>query len=171
MTHDLGILLVRIIIGAGIAVHGSQKLFGWFGGHGLRGTGGFMESLGFRPGVPFAFMSGIGEFAGGLLILLGFLGPIGPALVIAVMTVAIATVHIHNGFLSSNNGFELPLTYIAGALAAAFTSSSMLTLDSLFGISLFHSAAATWAFVAIGVIGGLLAVGARRIAVHGSASA
>ena len=171
MTYDLGILLVRVIIGLGMAAHGAQKLFGWFGGHGPKGTGGFMESLGFRPGVVFAVMSGSGEFFGGLLILFGFLGPIGPALVIATMTVAILTVHIRNGFFAANHGFELPLTYIAGALAAAFTSSSVLTLDNLFGITLFHSAAATWLFVALGLIGGILAALTRRAPAPSSASA
>jgi putative oxidoreductase len=171
MAHDLGILLIRVIIGLGIAAHGAQKLFGWFGGHGPKGTGGFMESLGFQPGVAFAVMSGSGEFFGGLLILLGLLGPIGPALVISVLTVAILTVHIRNGFFAANNGFEIPLIYIAGALAVAFTSSSLLTLDNLFGITLFHSAAATWVFVALGLVAGLLAVLTRRAPAQSSASA
>jgi len=171
MTHDLGILLIRVIIGLGMAAHGAQKLFGWFGGYGLKGTGGFMESLGFRPGVTFAAMSGGGELLGGLLILLGFLGPIGPALVISVLTVAILTVHIRHGFLAANNGYELPLMYIAGALTAAFTSSSMLTLDNLFDITLFHSAAATWVFVALGLISGILAALVRRAPAQSSVSA
>ena len=171
MTHDLGILLIRIIVGFGMAAHGAQKLFGWFGGYGPKGTGGFMESLGFRPGVAFAVMSGGGELFGGLLILLGLLGPVGPSLVIAVMTVAILTVHIRHGFFAANNGYELPLMYIAGALTAAFTSSSMLTLDNLFGITLFHSAAATWIFVAIGLVGGILAVLTRHAPAQSSVSA
>ena len=171
MTHDLGILLVRIIIGLAMAAHGAQKLFGWFGGYGLKGTGQFLEALGFRPGVTFAVLSGGGELLGGLLVLLGFLGPIGPAVVIAVMMVAIVTVHIRNGFFAMNNGYELPLMYIAGVLAAAFTSSSVLTLDNLLGISLFHSAPATWAFVVIGFVAGLLTVLVRRSPVQSQASA
>lgn len=162
MTHDLGILLIRVIIGLGIAVHGSQKLFGWFGGPGIKGTSAWMESMGFRPGALFATAAGCGEFVGGLLILLGFLGPVGPALVIATMTVAILTVHIRNGFLAANNGFEMPLLYIAGALTAAFTSSSTLTLDTLLGIQFLHSELAIWAFVAIGVVAGLANLLARR---------
>jgi len=163
MTHDLGILLFRVIIGLAMAAHGTQKLFGWFGGYGLNGTGQFMESLGFRPGLTFAVMSGAGEFVGGLLVALGFLGPLGPALIIAVMLVAILTVHVRNGFFAANNGWELPALYIAGALGAAFTSSSLLTLDSLLGISLFHSAAATWIFVVLGAIAGLLTLVVRRV--------
>ncbi|MBV9971940.1 MAG: DoxX family protein [Candidatus Eremiobacteraeota bacterium] len=171
MTQDFGLLLVRVIIGVGIAIHGSQKLFGWFGGHGIKGTGQFMESLGFRPGVAFATLSGLGEFVGGVLVLFGFLGPVGPALIVSVMTVAIVTVHLRNGFLSSNQGYELPLVYIAGALAAAFTSSSIFTLDHLLGVTLLHSNAATWACVAIGLVAGVLTVFVRRLPARGHAEA
>jgi len=171
MTQDLGILLIRVVIGLGIAVHGSQKLFGWFGGPGLKGTAGWMESMGFRPGPLFATMAGCGEFVGGLLIVLGLLGPIGPALVIATMTVAILTVHIRNGFLAANNGFEMPLLYIVGALTAAFTSASALTLDALLGFTFLHSAAAAWLFVAIGLVAGLANMLARRAPVQRGAPA
>jgi putative oxidoreductase len=171
MGYDLGILLIRIIVGLGIAVHGSQKLFGWFGGGGPKGTGAGFESMGFRPGVLFATLAGCGEFFGGLLIVLGFLGPVGSALVIATMTVAILTVHIRNGFLAANNGFELPLMYIAGALTAAFTSGSALTADALLGISFWHSAATAWIFVGIGILAGLVNVMLRRAPARQSASA
>ena len=90
---DVGLLLVRLVFGLAFAAHGAQKLFGWFGGYGLAGTGGFMESLGFRPGKTFATAAGLSEFSGGLLLALGFLGPIGPALVLSVMVVAVITVH------------------------------------------------------------------------------
>ena len=129
-----------------------------------------MESLGFRPGSTFALMSGLGEFVGGALVLLGFFGAVGPALVIAVMTVAILTVHIRNGFFAANKGWELPAAYIAGALAAAFTSSSLLTLDHLFGLSLFHSTVATWALVVLGVLAGSLTLVVRRLPANMNAS-
>src|SRR5215204_6968662 len=77
---SIGLLLLRIVVGLAMAAHGSQKLFGWFGGHGLAGTGGFFEMIGFRPGRLFAMAAGVTEIASGLLIALGFLGPIGPAL-------------------------------------------------------------------------------------------
>src|ERR1700730_4389884 len=64
---DAGLLLARLIVGFGLSAHGAQKLFGWFGGHGLKGTGGFFESVGFRPGVLFALAAGLGELGGGLL--------------------------------------------------------------------------------------------------------
>ena len=85
---NLGLLVIRLIFGLVMVAHGAQKLFGWFGGHGLAGTGGFFESLGFRPGRRFAFAAGLSEFIGGWLFALGFLGPVGPALILAVMLVA-----------------------------------------------------------------------------------
>src|SRR4051812_48722982 len=92
-----GLLIGRLVIGLLMAAHGAQKLFGWFGGYGLRGTGEFMVQLGFRPGAAFAVAAGLGEVASGLLVALGFLGPIGPALMISVMLVAAVSVHLKNG--------------------------------------------------------------------------
>jgi putative oxidoreductase len=116
---DLALLIVRLLFGLGLAVHGAQKLFGWYGGYGLEGTGGFFAGLGFRPGKTFALAAGLAEFGGGLLVALGLFGPVGPALMVSVMTVAMLTVHRGKGFLSSNNGSELPLLYVAGAIALA----------------------------------------------------
>ena len=83
---NVAFLVIRLV-GLGMAAHGAQKLFGWFGGHGLGGTGGFFEKLGFRPGRFFAFAAGAGEVGGGVLTAVGFGGPIGPALIVLVMIV------------------------------------------------------------------------------------
>src|SRR5205814_7539283 len=88
---DTGLLIARLVFGLLMAAHGAQKLFGWFGGHGLAGTAGFLESLGFRPGRVFATAASLAELAGGLLAALGLLGPIGPALIVSVMIVAAMT--------------------------------------------------------------------------------
>src|SRR5438132_5227391 len=100
MTLHLGFLLARLVFGLVMAAHGAQKLFGWFGGYGIAGTGGFFESLGFRQGRLCAFGAGLSEFAGGLLVALGFLGPIGPPLIILVMIVAALTVHWRHGLFA-----------------------------------------------------------------------
>ena len=110
-----------------------QKLFGWFGGYGLAGTGGFFESMGFRPGRFFAAAAGAGELAGGLLIAFGLGGPIGPMLVIAVMTVAILTVHISHGFFAGENGVEVPLLYATLAVFFAFAGYGAYSLDDALG--------------------------------------
>src|SRR5258706_15566960 len=103
----LGLLIARLVLGLAISAHGAQKLFGWFGGYGLNGTGGFLESIGFRPGRLFALAAGLAEFGGGVLTALGFLGPLGPALIILVMmVVALLTVKFPHGFFSPSNGNE-----------------------------------------------------------------
>src|SRR5580693_4252107 len=104
MLVDTGILLIRGLFGIAIAAHGAQKVFGWFGGYGLKGTGGFFERLGFRPGVPFAAAAGLSEVGGGVLLTLGLFTPFGAAAVLAAMLVAIVSVHLKNGFFTMNNG-------------------------------------------------------------------
>src|SRR5436190_6194739 len=103
---DAGLLIARLVFGLLMAAHGTQKLLGWFGGYGLTGTGGFFESLGFRPGTLFAALAATSETAGGLLLVLGFLGPVGPALVVSVMIVAAVTVHLSHGVFAATNGVE-----------------------------------------------------------------
>jgi putative oxidoreductase len=90
----LGLLILRLVVGVTLAAHGAQKLFGWFGGYGLAGTGGFMEQLGFHPGKRAALMAGLAEAAGGLLLALGAATPLAATLIVGVMLVAIATVHL-----------------------------------------------------------------------------
>src|ERR687883_1107954 len=97
-TISTGLLVLRLMLGLAMAAHGAQKLFGWFGGYGLDGTGGFFEQLGFHPGRLFALAAGLGEFGGGVLVALGLLGPVGPGMIIAVMLVAILVVHAEHGF-------------------------------------------------------------------------
>src|SRR5271167_1652524 len=129
------LLVARVILGLGLAAHGAQKLFGWFGGYGIKGTGGFFEGLGFRPGGMFAAAAGLGEFGGGMLTALGLGGPIGPALAILVMLVAIFTVHWGKGFFVTSSGSELPLTYISGMLLIMFAGPGAYSLDALVGLT------------------------------------
>ena len=103
----VGLLVARLVLGLLMAAHGSQKLFGWFGGHGLAGTTGYLESLGYRPGRVFATLAGLGEFTSGILIALGLFGPIGPALLLSVMIVAMSQGY-RNGFFAMNPANDLP---------------------------------------------------------------
>jgi putative oxidoreductase len=135
MLADTGILLIRGLFGIAIAAHGAQKVFGWFGGYGLKGTGGFFEGLGFRPGVPFAAAAGLSEFGGGVLLTLGLFTPFGAAAVLAAMLVAIVSVHLKNGFFAMGNGIELPFLYAAAALGLAFTGAGAFSLDALLGLT------------------------------------
>ena len=131
-TVSAGLLVARLALGLAMAAHGSQKLLGWFGGYGLKGTGGFFEGLGFRPGVAFAAAASLSEVTGGLLLALGFLGPIGPAIIIGVMIVAAVTVHLKNGFFAPT-GIEFPLSLLGSAIALVITGAGDFSLDALIG--------------------------------------
>jgi putative oxidoreductase len=161
---DLALLLVRLVLGLGIAAHGAQKLFGWFEGPGLKGLGGHLEGIGLRPGRLFALAGGVGEFFGGLLIVLGLFGALGPALVVAVMVTAIALFHAPNGFFTVKNGWELPSIYIAGALALAFVGFGAYSFDAALRLSILTTPAQTWITLAIAVLAGLGNLAVRRLA-------
>jgi putative oxidoreductase len=131
---DLALLAARMFLGLAIAAHGAQKAFGWFGGYGLKGTGGFFETLGYKPGVLFAALASGGEIFGGLLTALGLGGPLGPALIVLVMIVAVGSLHFKNGFFAAKNGFELNAFYIAAAVALGFSGPGGWSLDGLLNI-------------------------------------
>jgi len=162
MDIALPLLIVRLVIGLGFAAHGAQKLFGWFGGYGLAGTGGFFESAGFKPGKLFAGAAGVVELLGGLLLALGLGGPIGPMLIISVMLVAILAVHLSHGFFASSSGIEMPLLYLALGFTFAFVGFGAYSLDAALGWNTVWTPVLDWAFVGLGVVGGLLNMAARR---------
>ncbi len=159
---SVAFLVVRLILGLGLMAHGSQKLFGWFGGPGLAGTGGFFEGLGFRPGKLFALMAGLGETIGGLLTVLGLGGALGPVLIITVMLVAIVSVHIDKGFFTQNGGWELPATNIAVAIAIAFGGNGLYSLDNAFGLDFLTDPVQIWYAVVAAAIAAALTLLARR---------
>jgi putative oxidoreductase len=152
-----------------MAAHGAQKLFGWFGGYGLTGTAGFFEGLGFRPGRLFAAIAAATEIVSGVLVALGLLGPIGPALMVSVMVVALS-VHWPNVFAQSN-GIEVPLLYATAASSLALTGYGAYALDTALGLSALWTPTLTWVTLAIGVLGGLANLGLRRPAAQSPAHA
>ena len=124
-------LALRVPLGIIFAAHGAQKLFGWFGGYGLEGTGQWMASIGLEPGVLMAALSGSAEFFGGVFLLLGLLTR-PTALVLAVtMLVAIFSVHISHGLFMSNNGYEFALALLAGAVSLLISGGGRASLDKL----------------------------------------
>lgn len=169
-TLSSGLLIARLVFGLLVVGHGTQKLFGWFGGHGLAGTGGFFETLGFRPGRAFAAAASLAEIAGGLLLALGFLGPVGPALIISVMLVAAISVHWANGLFATSNGVEVPLLYAAVALSLALTGPGLFSLDAALGLTSLWTPGIIWAAIAIGVVGGIVNLGLRRSAAQHAAA-
>jgi putative oxidoreductase len=131
MNAALGLLIIRLVIGLTMAGHGAQKLFGWFGGYGPKGTGGWMESIGIKPGVAMAVLAGIAEIAGGLLFAAGLFTWVAAALIILTMVVAIVKVHGKNGYWVTAGGFEYNLALIAIAAGVALTGAGDYSLDVL----------------------------------------
>jgi putative oxidoreductase len=127
-----GILFLRVIAGGSLFAHGAQKLFGWFGGHGPRGTAGFFGSLGFRPALPMAILAGLGE-AAGLLFALGFLTPFAALAMASVMVVAVGSVHLRKGFWAMNGGYEYNLLIWTVAVAVAASGPGRFSLDRALG--------------------------------------
>jgi len=117
------VTLSRCVLGGYLVVHGSQKLFGWFGGRGLDAAGEGFEALGLTPGREMAALAGAGELAGGVMTATGIGDPLGPIALAASMAVATA-VHRKAGPMAMKGGFELPLTNLAFAALVAATGSS-----------------------------------------------
>ncbi|MBB6446322.1 DoxX family protein [Bacillus benzoevorans] len=128
---DIGLFIIRLIIGVLFIGHGAQKLFGWFGGYGLKGTAGWLESMNMKPGVLMAIMAGLSEFIGGILFVLGFLTPLAGLLIAATMLMAIIKVHGANGLWSTANGYEYNLTIIACAIGIALAGPGQIALDAI----------------------------------------
>jgi putative oxidoreductase len=159
---NLGLLLVRLGFGTLMAAHGAQKLFGWFGGYGLNGTGRFFEGLGFRPGRAFAFAAGASETIGGLLVAFGFLHPLGAALIVSVMLVATATVHWGHGLFAASNGIEVPLLYGTAAVALALTGPGVYSLDHALGLTAFWTPSVSLTVLVLALVGGAANLALRR---------
>jgi putative oxidoreductase len=134
MGVDIALLVLRVIVGGTLAGHGTQKLFGWFGGSGLRGTAGGFEKLGYRPGLPMAFLAGLGESGGGALLALGLLTPLAAAAGIGVMLNAIISVHLPKGFWNMKGGFEFPLTIATVFAAIGFSGPGRFSVDRSLGL-------------------------------------
>jgi len=153
MRH-LGLLILRLTAGGLLAGHGAQKLFGSFGGSGLEGTAGWLESLGLRPGSRWALLAGGGEFGGGVLTALGFLHPIGPLMMLGPMSIAVSKVHWGKPIWVTEGGAELPLTNIAVGLALACTIPGRYSLDHLWRV---RTPRPLVALVAVSVVAGVAA--------------
>ncbi|MFX3616926.1 MAG: DoxX family protein [Sporolactobacillus sp.] len=128
---NIGILIIRLILGLSFVGHGAQKLFGWMGGPGLKNTAGFFESIKIKPGFLMATLAGLSEFIGGALFTLGLLTPLAGIIIAGTMVVAIATVHGKNGYWATGNGYEYNLLILATAIGIALTGAGVYSLDAL----------------------------------------
>ncbi|WP_328189443.1 DoxX family protein [Marinobacter sp. OP 3.4] len=126
-----GALALRIPVGIIFVAHGAQKLFGWFGGYGLEGTGQWMDSIGLGPGIVMALLAGAAEFFGGLALIVGLLVRPAAAVLAFAMLIAIFSVHIGNGLFMSNNGYEFGLTLLAVSVSLLFSGAGRASVDRL----------------------------------------
>jgi putative oxidoreductase len=134
--EDLALLALRLLIGLLFVGHGAQKLFGWFGGYGIAGTGAWMESIGLRPGRQMALLAGLSEVLGGALFVAGLLLPVAALLIGGAMLIAIVKVHGKNGVWSQNNGYEYNLVLLVLVVALALLGPGRLSLAALLGINI-----------------------------------
>lgn len=157
---EIGLFLIRAVIGLTLAAHGAQKLFGWFGGPGVKGTSGWLGSMGFRPPAAQAVLAGMSELGGGLLLALGLLTPLGVAAIIAVMVVAAVSVHVPKGFFVTEGGYEYNLILAVAAAGIAFTGPGAWSLDAALGIE----PQAWWGLAALaaGLLGAGFVLATRR---------
>jgi putative oxidoreductase len=161
-SASIGLLVARLVIGLLMAGHGAQKLFGWFGGVGPTKAGDAMAQLGFRPGFAFAIVAGATEVLSGLLVAVGLFGPVGPALMLSVMIVAIVAVHWSHGVFAMNNGIEVPLLYAIASILFAGVGYGAHSLDALLNLGRVWSPELTWVVLSIGFIGGVANTIQRR---------
>lgn len=131
-ARDAGLLALRIGVGGALIAHGAQKLFGFFGGHGLDGTGAFFDSIGFRPGKLNALAAGLGEAGGGLLLAAGLATPAAGAAAAGTMVVA-SSMHRDKGFFAQDGGYEYPAVLGLVAASLALGGPGQLSLDAALG--------------------------------------
>lgn len=124
-----GPLALRIPVGIIFAAHGAQKLFGWFGGYGLEGTGQFFGSMGLNPGYLMALLAGAAEFFGGLALVAGLLVRPAAAALAFAMLIAIFSVHISKGFFMDKGGYEYALALFAASLSLVFSGAGRFSVD------------------------------------------
>ena len=156
----IGRLLLRLTVGSLFFGHGTQKLFGWFGGHGLDATANMFDSIGMRPGNRNAVAAGFAEAGGGAGIALGLAMPLSAATLTSVMLTAINRVHLKNGPWITNGGYEYNVVLIAALLALVEVGPGELSLDHLLGN---ERSGAGWALAAL-ALGAAGALGAHLAA-------
>ncbi|MFD9718792.1 DoxX family protein [Streptomyces sp. NPDC059076] len=166
---EIGLLLLRVLLGALLFGHAAQKMFGWFRGHGPEGTGAVFETWGFRPGKPLVLLAAGCELVAAALIVLGLLTPLGAAVALGTMLVA-GSVNVSKGLWAQSGGYELPLVYGGLALGLGFTGPGEWSLDYALGWEELSGAGWGAAALALGLVTGSIAIAraARERRRHGA---
>lgn len=162
----LGLLIIRAVAGGVFAAHGAQKAFGWWSGPGFAGWRGAMVRMGIRPAAFWAVVSMAAELVGGALLALGLLTPLAAAALVGQVVVIIVQVHLPKGFWNSKGGVEYALTLGAIALSLVIMGGGRISLDGALGLA--YPVADRVAFLAIGLLGAVVALALPRMAASGS---
>lgn len=162
ILRDVAVLAARLALGGSIAAHGAQKMFGALGGPGPEKAAHMMHSLGMRPGERYATMASASEMTSGALIALGALGPVGPAILTAVMLVAIETVHRPKGYFATGGGYELNVMYMAVALVLANNGYGSLSIDEMTGLAKRMRPSFAWLALGAAVAGAVATLSQRQ---------
>lgn len=162
VSRDAALLSARAVLGASIAAHGAQKMFGAFGGPGPQKAGAFFASLGFKEGERYARMAAATELVSGALIGLGALGPLGPAMLLSVMAVAVESVHRPKGYFNQDGGFEMNAMYATAALLLATHGPGAFSVDRALGLDKRFNGIHGWLALAGGLAGAALILGRRE---------
>ena len=161
-SADLGLVVLRLVIGLIFAAHGAQKAFGWWGGPGYAGWTGALQHMGIRPAPWWALVSTAAELAGGLLLALGLLTPLAAAALIGQSVVIVFAVHWAKGVWNANGGWEFPIALAAGVVAIAATGPGAISLDAALGLALAEPVRLALAVLAL--LGALTALAIARLA-------
>jgi putative oxidoreductase len=167
-SADLGLLVLRLVVGLTFAAHGAQKAFGWWAGPGYPGWTGALQGMGWRPAPLWALISVGAELVAGLLLALGFLTPLASAALIGQSVVIVFSVHWQKGFWNSKGGWEFPTSLAAGAIAICLIGPGAISLDAALGLAFMQPI--RMVLVALGLLGGFGALAVKRLAVPGSAA-
>ncbi len=159
----IGLLILRAVVGLTFATHGAQKAFGWWSGPGWTGWQKAIERMGMQPTGTWAAISVGAELIGGSLLAIGLFTPVAAAALIAQSIVIVLLVHLPNGFFNARRGIEFPLSLGAGAVALGLLGPGGISVDAMLGFV--PSATIDYAFVAVGIVGGLAATAVPRLAV------
>ncbi len=159
--RDIALFTARLTLGGSMVAHGAQKMFGIQEGPGLKGTAKMMDSLGFSPGERYAPALAAAEMGSGALIATGALGPVGPALLLTVMLVAIETVHRPKGYFAQKGGYEMNAMFIMIALLLANEGYGSLSLDEVMGLRAKLRPVHGWIALVGGIAGAMLMLGQR----------
>jgi len=157
---EFGLTILRVVAGLIFVAHGAQKLFGWFGGHGVSGTAGFFGQLGLRPARFWAVVAGLAEFFGGLCLVLGLLTPFAAAAVASSMLGAIVLVHLPKGFWNTSGGYEFNLALLAAAVCLGLAGPGAYALDPFIALPVRELDAFLGSLV-VGIVGLIVAYGTR----------